>query len=433
MPLKELYISRGIAINYAAVMNDNVLENLYIENCNEKNISGNIYKGRIENIVKGLNAYFVNIGTGKNGILHFEDAKSQNYERGKEIAVQVKREPQEDKGARLTESISIPGKIAIYTEDDNRLHISKKINDKNQIERFEKLRLLLKQYGGGIIRTDAVNYTDEEIVDELSNLQLKWSSIKSSSEYLKSPCLLYDSRDFYNYVIREYANCNVNCIYINRSKDKELIEKILEGNHLECDIPVSSLNYDIYNIIRKIVDYCYKEKYVLPSGGFLYIDKTHSLTSIDVNSGNFTSCNKEETALKTNIEACEEIYKMVVLRNISGIILIDFIDMKNGKYREKLFDKMKSIFKYDKMHDFIYGFTNLQLMEMSRANKNVCMDEIVFSDNENKHYTYDFILKLIEDECCKNRYCYNARKIKISLSKSIITYINNKYPDFKIK
>lgn len=431
--MKELYIDRGITQSRAAVYSNGLIEELYVENHDDESITGNIYKGRIENIVPGLNAVFVNIGISKNAILHFKDTVSTNkYKRGNEILVQVIREASGNKGPRVSEEISIPGKYIVLLPNYNRIYISQKIKDEKSIERLENI--LKDRNGSGVIfRTEAESVDDDRILEEFTYLINLWASIKKRYEYIKPPEIVFNSRSFLNYVIREFLKSDINKIYVNRKEDIDYILNFSNKNFSEYSNLIEYIQQDFryINTLSEDILKILNKKVFLSSGVYLIIESTEALTTIDINTGSYVgNRDKEETILKTNREACIEIFRVIKLLNISGIIVIDFINMENKKNKQDILDFMKQQFKNDRIQNSIYEFTHLGLLEMSRAKRGKTLHKLVFDDESKGKYNISYMLKEIENKCLQYSKHYNRIEFNILAEQNFYDVISTYYRNF---
>lgn len=431
--MKELFIDIGITESRAALIDGEKLIDLYTENHDDKSTAGNIYTGRVENVVEGLSAAFVNIGEGKNAILHFDKQyNSSNLKRGQQIIVQVIRESSGDKGPRITANISLPGIYTVLLPEIQYIGISKKITDEKERERLDIIADEISDENSGIIlRTEASGIDKNEITDDFEELKNTWEDIKKSSTYLKPPSILFCSRDFIEYLIREYIKPDVNKIYINRKELKSKVERLLMKLRPELNIDViyEELGGYKFDRIEKEINQLLCEKHVMKSGGFLVINSTEAFTSIDVNSGKFTGFNQRETIKKINLEACSDIFKIITLTNLSGIILIDFIDMEDEKTKIEVLEKLKDCFRYDKQKCRIYGYTNLGLIEMSRAKKGKKLSSVIFDDGIK--YSMPYILKKIENECIKHKLFYSENNFYIYFSSNLYDAYIKQFKNFK--
>ncbi len=416
--MKELYIDRGITQSRAAIYIDGKIEELYVENHDDESITGNIYKGRIENIVPGLNAAFVNIGTQKNAILHFKEGiLNDKYKRGNEILVQVIRETSGDKGPRVSEEISIPGKYIVLLPNYNHVYISHKIKDEVTINRLKNISKDIWGSGYGIIfRTEAEGIEDDIILEEYSYLKNLWNNVWKKYDYIKPPEMVFNSRNFLNYIIREYIKSDVNKIFVNRKQDIDYIFDILNKHSEEASnlIEYSEQDFRFINTLSNDMLKNLDKRVSMQSGSYLIIEKTEALTTIDINTGSFIGDkDKEETVLKTNMEACLEIFRMVRLLNLSGIIIIDFINMNNNKNKQIIINFIKQLFKNDKIQNSIFDFTHLGLLEMSRAKKGKTLQNMIYENNSKTDYNISYMLKEIENKCL--RYSMHYKKFDYTI------------------
>jgi ribonuclease G len=433
--VKEILIDRGITQSRLAVYEDGKMIDLYIENHGDTNITGNIYKARVENVVQGLNAVFVNIGTNKNAILHFDDLDNeQDIKRGKEILVQVIREPIKDKGARVSSKISVPGKYIVLLPNTDYRGISQKISDEATRKKMLDIAIRMHDKGFGfIIRTEALSTTEEELVNEYLYLKEMWTNIQQRIDYVRAPQIVFNARDFYTFILREYLKNDIVKIFVNRKEDEQYLGSVV--NNLEPK-QKNNIIYDEYNFSRvnaleqEIINLT-ENRISLPSGGYLIIDQAEAFTIIDVNTGSFIANeNLEETVLKTNIEACNEIFRIIKLKNLSGIILIDFIDMEKSESKERIINIMKVCFKKDKVSNRIYDFTTLGILEMSRAKKGKRLSELIYINDALHIIDSSYCLKKIENTCVRLSKHYNKKEFSIIVSPYIMNDIKGVFQNF---
>jgi ribonuclease G len=433
--LKELYIDNGITQSRAAVYVDGRLDDLYVENHDDASISGNIYKGRIENIVPGLNAAFVNIGIGKNAILHFKSQnESSNYRRGNDILVQVVREASGDKGPRVSDEISIPGKYIVLLPGINRVYISQKINDESIVKSLNLLSKEFVEEGFGVIfRTEAEDVNRDIIVSEYYYLRDLWNVIQKKINYIKPPEAVFNSRDFLNYITREFIKSDVDKIYVNRDRDRDYILTLLSKVNPEINkiVEYQGKNFGmINNLSADIIDLLERKK-TLKSGGYIVFDYTEACTAIDVNTGSYIGNeNKESTVLTTNLEASSEIYRYIKMMNLSGIIVIDFINMNSEKSRNEIIESLKEKFNSDRVSSSVYGFTNLGLLEISRAKKGKPLHKLVYNEIYSSKYDSSYLLKEIENKCLRYSKHYNKINFDAFVQSGLYEDIQAFYKDF---
>ncbi|KGG13529.1 MULTISPECIES: Rne/Rng family ribonuclease [Prochlorococcus] len=342
---------------------------------------GDVYLGTIENVLPGIDAAFVNIGASeKNGFIHVTDLgplkKKKNaagitelLEPRQKVLVQVMKEPTGTKGPRLTGNLALPGRYLVLQPNGQGVNISRRINSENERNRLRALGVLVKPPGTGLLmRSEADGVNEELLITDLENLLKQWESIQQAAENSSPPILLNREEDFVNRILRDHSSPELSKIIVETSKAVERAKNFL-GSHtnviVEChDQPIDLLehykiNAAIFNALKPRVD--------LPSGGYIIIEPTEALTVIDVNSGSFTSsANSRETVLWTNCEAAIEIARQLKLRNIGGVIIIDFIDMDSRRDQLQLLEYFSSAIKDDKSRPQIAQLTELGLVELTR-------------------------------------------------------------------
>ncbi|ABR31603.1 Rne/Rng family ribonuclease [Thermosipho melanesiensis] len=361
-------------LHYAIIENNRLVE---LASDEEEKLTGNIYLGRIERVVNALDALFVNIGTKKNGFLRFKDVPEKYFEffslkkleNGGKILVQVKKDPVGDKGPQLTSNISVAGRYVVLFPFSEVVGVSKKIEDEDERKRLYDLagRFSEKYNLGVIMRTASEGLDEVHIMSEIDILSKKINKIIESFKRKRKAQVLYKEENLLDYILREKLTKDVKLIITNNFKHVELIRKYLKIFSKRPKIEIidgDSFDYmDIYKYFRELL----KRKVLLPSGGEIIIDKAEALTVIDVNSKHFVKGkNQQETAFQTNKEAVSEIFRQLRLRNIGGIILIDFIDMDSDEKKKLILKQIDEEIKKDKSKIEIFGFTRLGLLEMSR-------------------------------------------------------------------
>ena len=341
---------------------------------------GKIYKGKIKDILPGLSCVFIDIGLARNAFLYAGDVvrvgkkKGLNvYEllkSGQDIMVQVKKEAFSEKGARVTGDLSIPGRLLVLLPFQSEVSISRKITGD---ERRKHLRSLLEESkpenGGIIVRTACLEAEDQEIIQELNRLLKTWEEIKQRYQNRKAPSLIYEDMDVLERTMRDYLDGNLSRIVINNQRLKDKILEYISGkkifNRLTVDYEEGALFEK--NNLEKDIKRSLRRKIWLKNGGYLIFDRTEAMTVIDVNSGKFTGKdNFEETVFKINMEAAIEIPRQLRLRSLGGIILIDFIDMKEKSNQDELIKVLKTGLEKDKANTRIIGITGLGFLEMTR-------------------------------------------------------------------
>ena len=388
----ELIIDKNKEQETICLVENGKLIEKYIDNEeNKKNrLEGNIYVGKVVDLIHGMQAAFVDFGEGKNGFIHLKDAMPQVDEKiekvdtsteikdilkpNQTLLVQVKKDSNEKKGARVSTHISIPSKYIVYMPDTSFITISQKIEDeKNKKELINIVKENIKEGNGAIIRTSASKAGKEDIIKDIKNAEEKWDKILSefNSKKVNSPKLLLESESIVEKIILDLTDKKLEKITVNDDKEYNKIKNLLEEqSNIKVILSKQKDILSMYDLISQI-EKCEKRKIWLNCGGFITIDKTEALTAIDVNTGKFTGKKDlESTVFKVNKEATVEIVKQLRLRDIGGIIIIDYIDMHDEENKKKIEELLKETLKEDRTKTQVEGFTRLNLMEMTR--KHIC-------------------------------------------------------------
>lgn len=375
-----------------ALIEDEKLTEYYEEENKETRKEGNIYIGIVKDIIKGMQSAFVDIGCEKNSFIHLKDIMPKIDEKKQEIdnnieitkivkpnqklLVQVKKDSTEKKGARVSTHINLPGKYIALMPNTDIITVSQKIEDKKEQERLIKLvKENLSKGNGAVIRTSAKGKT-EEIIKDIEKVEGKWENIIKTSidPELQKPELLYKSEDLVEKMLMDLADKKIEQIIVNTQEEAKQMEKYKKENEeLKNTKIIVENSKDIFEKydIKKQIEKMKNRKIWLKCGGFITIDKTEALTAIDVNTGKYTGTKDlEETIYKVNKEATIEIAKQIRLRDIGGIIIIDYIDMKNEKNKKQIEEILKEELKKDRSKTQLEGFTKLDLMELTR--KHIC-------------------------------------------------------------
>ena len=386
----EIIVSKNENNKLIAVIENGKLVEVYEEN--EESIKarneGNIYLGIVKDIVPGMQSAFIDIGTEKNSFIHVKDIIPQVDEKiekrvelkikdvvklGQKILVQIQKDSNDKKGARTSTHIKLTGKYVILMPNTNIVTISQKITDENEKERLLKLvKSKLPENTEAILRTASEKKQEKEIIKDLEQLIKKWQKIKTKfDQTTNTPQLLYTSPSIIEKIILDMPENKISTIEVNDKKEYEEIKNILQElqeNNIKLEIKQNLLEkYELEKQIEKAK----QRKIWLNCGGFITIDSTEALVAIDVNSGKFTGKSTlEDTVYKVNYEATIEIAKQLRLRDIGGIIIIDYIDMKSEENKEKIEKLLKETLKQDRAKTQVEGFTKLNLMELTR--KHIC-------------------------------------------------------------
>lgn len=390
-----------------AILEDGILVELYIERKGEEGIGGNIYKGKVINVLPGMEAAFIDIGVGKNAFLYAEDIlePEEEYEgmvgeevegtawrripisellrKEQEILVQVIREPIGTKGPRVTSYVTIPGRNLVLMPLSDRIGISRRISEEVEKERLRKIAERIKPPGIGlIVRTAAEGAKEEEIRSELNLLMDLWRKIYRKKEKSSAPALIYEDFPLVKRVGRDFMDKDVEEVLVGERNAYEEIIRTLKMFSYTGDFKVGfydgekplferyGIEKEIWKMLSRVVE--------LKSGGYIAIDRTEALTVIDVNSGRYVGRKEQrDTILRINMEAAVEIARQLRLRDIGGIIIIDFIDMEAKEDREKVIQTLERELKKDRAKTYISQISQLGLVEMTRKRSRQSLDEML--------------------------------------------------------
>ncbi len=391
---------------------------------------GDIFLGTVENVLPGIDAAFINIGESeKNGFIHVSDLGPLRLKKGafgitellepkQKVLVQVMKEPTGSKGPRLTGSISIPGKYLILQPYGQGVNISRKINTETERSRLKALGVLIKPPSTGLLfRTEAETIKEELLIDDLENLIQQWDNVLKVSETSNPPNLIKRDDDFSIKILRDHIKSSTKSIIIDNKFSVERAKDFLINyeTNLNIEFHDNDLNEHILEKyeIKKTIQKALQPRVDLPSGGYIIIEPTEALTVIDVNSGSFTrSANSRQTVLWTNCEAAVEISRQMKLRNIGGVIVVDFIDMDSRRDQFQLLEHFTSAIKDDSARPQIAQLTELGLVELTRKRQGQNIYELFgkkcftcngtgYVENQFNHEIFNLTLKKMEDKSNK--------------------------------
>ncbi|QSX06418.1 Rne/Rng family ribonuclease [Sedimentibacter sp. zth1] len=389
--MRQLIISSSFSYEKVAILEDGKLEEFFYENKNNQNsYLGNIYLGKVVDILPGMQAAFIDIGLEKNAYLYIDELLSkktiveknlvkeqisnisQILKKGEEILVQVVRDPIGEKNISLTTDISLAGKCIAIIPKNKEVSVSKRIREKVEKKRLYLIgKEIMVDDCGIIFRTFSKGLNQTNLEEEYRNLVEEYKKIEKQALYSMAPKLLKRHNSLLEMVFVDYINNNIDEIYVENSDDKKAVisflKKYKEYNNESIKVSDTYSNlFETFNI-EKQIDILNNRKVKLENGGDIVIDTTEALTVIDVNSGSFIGKNEQdETSLIINISAMEEIARQIKLRNISGIIIVDFIDFRKKDYTNILIAKAKQYLQNDKTRTKVLGMTKLNLMEITR-------------------------------------------------------------------
>lgn len=389
-----------ILINFApeetrvALLQQGVVQELHIERVKNRGIAGNIYLGQIKRILPGMQSAFVDIGLERSAFLHIADiwqAEGENKKieqllnAGKTILVRVEKAPIGSKGARLSTQISIAGRTLVYLPQEKHIGISQKIaSDSEREELRHRINNLLgnNETGGFIVRTLAEKATDEEFINDIAYLKKTWAKILNRVGKSSAPKLIYEELSLGQRVLRDWVNAQTHRILVDSKPEFENLRlfsktympralnllELYQGERALFEL--NNVDEEIQKALARRVD--------LKSGGYLMIDQTEALTTIDVNTGGFVGLkNFDETVFKTNLEASVAIARQLRLRNLGGIIIVDFIDMENAAHRQTVLDSLKKSVENDHARVGVSDFSALGLVEMTRKRTRESLSHIL--------------------------------------------------------
>ena len=369
--MKNILINRTQKRTRAVVIEDDELAAYYVVNEEEPSLSGNIYKGRIQNVLPGMQAAFVDIGTERNAFLQFGKKRTFPVELNGEVLVQIEREAVGSKGPRATLELSLPGRRVVLLPNTNSIGVSHKVEEKDRTRLFKFASKLRPPNCGLIIRTSAAECSEEVLIEEIDRLFQKWQTIAECINRRKAPSLIYSENDLLKKVLRNELNCEVERIIIDNLKMYVRATGLVKELMPECPVRIEHYNgeepifafFGVDDEIKKLGE----RELELPSGGAIVIDRTEAMTVIDVNTGKFYGgINLSDTVFQTNLEAAELILKQLRLRDISGIIIIDFIDMNRPEQKDRLMEYLRTKALGDRKRVHVIDMTPLGLVEITR-------------------------------------------------------------------
>ena len=388
---RELLVSVDVGEKRVAVLEDGQVAEVYLERPDRRSIAGNIYLGQVDNVLPGMEAAFVEIGLEKNGFLYVDEIVGPEIEkghgrkiqdlikRGETILVQAVKDPMKTKGARLTTQISLPGRFVVLVPQGEGLGVSRRLDDDERNRLKDILKRLNVKEGGVIVRTAAEGASEEDIERDLVFLQRLWKSIQAQAKDAKAPELVYQEAELPLRVVRDLFTGDFEKAYIDderthkrivgylKKTSPHMVERVVRYREKAPLMETFGVEQEIRSTIGRRVD--------LPSGGYLIFDYAEAFTVIDVNTGRFvggrgknSGGRLEDTITKNNLEAVKEVVRQLRLRDIGGIIVIDFIDMANPKNRATVEEALRTELERDRTKTYVVEISPLGLVEMTRQN-----------------------------------------------------------------
>ena len=431
------------------VMQAGVPQELHIERAANRGLVGNIYVGKVARVLPGMQSAFIEIGLERAGFLHvadiweerqnaqLNDAPAKPIERilseGQSRLVQVIKDPIGTKGARLSTQVSIAGRLVVYLPQDPHIGISQRIEDETERQLLrEKLAQLLSadETGGFIIRTVAETATDAELRGDIEYLKKLWHGIRGRALTAPAPTLLYQDLSLAQRVLRDIAGESTGRIIIDSRENFQKLQefaaeytpKVLEKlEHYTGERPL----FDLYNVEDEI-ERALARRVELKSGGYLILEQTEAMTTIDVNTGGYVGTRSfDDTIFKTNLEAAQVIARQLRLRNLGGIIIIDFIDMESAEHRSAVLAELNKALARDRTRISVNGFTGLGLVEMTRKRTRESLEHVLCEPcttcgGRGVVKTAQTVCYEVLREILREARQFNAREFRILASQSVI-------------
>jgi ribonuclease G len=427
-----------------AVMQQGSVQELHVERTASRGLVGNIYLGVVSRVLPGMQSAFVQIGLDRAAFLHVADIWGHRngedvrpierlLHEGDTVLVQVIKDPIGTKGARLATQVSIAGRFLVYLPQESHIGISQRIEDEAERAHLrEKLQALMpeQQVGGFIIRTMAETATDDELRADLAYLQRLWTGIQERARTSSAPAVLYQDLNLSLRVLRDFVTEPTERVLVDSRETFERMQSFARDytlpfagrvQHYSGDRPL----FDLYGVEDEI-ERALGRRVALKSGGYLIIDQTEALTTVDVNTGGFVSGRSfDDTIFKTNLEAAQVIARQLRLRNLGGIIIIDFIDMDNDTHREAVLAEFKKALALDRTRMTVNGFTALGLVEMTRKRTRESLAHVLCEPCPTCHgrgelKTAQTVCYEILRELMREARMYDAREFRILASQKVI-------------
>ena len=369
-----------------ALMQKGIVQELHVERSASRGIVGNIYLGQVVRVLPGMQSAFVEIGLERTAFLHVADIWSERnngesprpieriLSEGQKITVQVLKDPLGTKGARLSTQISIAGRLLVYLPQDRHIGISQRIENESEREALRKrLSALIPEdeAGGFIVRTMAESASDDELATDIAYLRKLWGEIRGQAADASPPKILYEDLNLGQRLLRDLVSAETSRIVLDSRENHQKLTAFA-AEYMPRVLPLISHYtgerplFDLYGVEDEI-EKALARRVDLKSGGYLIMDQTEAMTTIDVNTGGFVGArNFDDTIFKTNLEAAQAIARQLRLRNLGGIIIIDFIDMESQDHRDSVLEELKRALARDHTKMSVSGFTQLGLVEMTR-------------------------------------------------------------------
>jgi len=463
---KNIYINSTIGSTRIATLENSALSDIYVELPDHKKMVGNIYKGKVQNVIPGMQAAFVDVGYSSNAFLPFsevnsindlnnvsfsvddEDIKNKkhnksqnkdkkiNYSIGDEIIVQVIKEPFSSKGPRISTNISLSGSLLVLVPNQNYIGISRKISDKYEKKRLRNIIHATKPKNFGVIVRTISSGKDQKIIEnDLKELLKTWKNINSQINKSKPPTLLHTDHNISNLVIKDLFTDDINELHVdNKAIYKRIFnytkkidpEKSNRIKYYNSKLPI----FDTHNIEDQLTK-ALKNRVWMKSGAYLIIDHTEAMVVIDINSGRFIGKKShEENSLKINLESANEIARQLRIRDIGGLIVIDFIDLFDIKNRKKVYEELKRKLKSEKTKVSISEFSEFGLMQITRQRVGLSLlhsltDECNVCNGLGRNLSKDTTLTSIQNWIKRYKTKHRDRRLVLYVNEEMDNYFKN--------
>ena len=461
---REIVINAAGQETRVAILEDGRLVELMHERADAQRMVGDIYLGRVDAVLPGIQAAFVDIGTEKSGFLHASDASEREEDeeeangggrrggrhppiqdlvsRDQELLVQVTKEPISTKGPRVTTQISLPGRFLVYMPMSDHVGVSRKIEDREERARLRKLARdqLARKPGGVIVRTVGEELTKKVFKAELSSLISTWEKVQERVKTAKAPALVHAEAKLTSGIIRDLFSDRIDALTVDSRElakeiktylgqvSPELVDRVKVHTAASPIFDELDIEEQIHRAYRRTVD--------LASGGHVVIEATEALVAIDVNTGRYTGKkDPEQTILRTNLDAAAEICRQLRLRDIGGIIVVDFIDMDEPEYRDRVYQAMKSHLGRDRARTKVFGISDLGLLEMSRQRVRPSLFHFMtqpcsYCDGTGRVFSPETVLRRVERAIRRAASAGENRKLTVRIHPDVALHLLEKEPEF---
>ena len=488
---REILITATPQESWVALMEDDRLVELMLDRPDQGRLVGDIYLGKVEAVLPGIQAAFVDIGTDKAGFLHVSDLVSDDSEdddddtesegenggggrtsknggggrssrnggggrsgkyppiqdqvnKGDSLLVQVTKEPISTKGPRLTAQVSLPGRFLVYMPFSNHIGISRKIDQRDERARLRKLAREIRPDGEGglIVRTVGEELTRERFAGEFQRLRELWKKIERRAGSSKAPALVHGEAKLISGVIRDLFSDKLDALIVDNKQAHSEIEKYVKNVDPDLMSRIQLYHdpvplFDRYDIEEEIGE-AFQRKVMLPSGGYIIVEPTEALVSIDVNTGRFTGKGKrdpEETILRTNLDAAKEVARQLRLRDIGGIVVVDFIDMESQQNRDKVLHEMRTQLGGDRARTKVFAVSELGLVQMTRQRVRPSLFQTLTRACEHcgeagRVFTPPTVVRRVERSLKRAAASGKERSILVTVHPEVALHVLEHEPDF---